>query len=416
MKEAARGERILMWPAEFLQDVRYGLRTLAKNPGFTIVAVAALALGIGANSAIFSVVNSVLLRPLPFKDPNQLVMVWDEQTHLGFPKDTPTPANFLDWQRQNSVFAGMAAMAQRSFNLTGNGEPERLDGRRISANLFDLLGIQPQLGRNFRPEEDTPGTRVVILSHGLWERRFGADPRTIGRAINLNGESYIVVGVMPAAMELPRMMTDWREQLWVPLAFPLKEAAARSSHYLEVIARMKPGVTLQQAQTEMSTDRRPARTAISGRQHAGRRRCDAVARRICRRDPPGSVSPARRRCVRAPYRLCQRRQFAPGPGRRATEGNRPSARTRRDPLPSRPAISHRKPAPRRRGLCSGVVSRDPRTRRPKKVHPRHDRPRAGDRDRRKGARFYRLRRSRSPGWFLASPPWRRLPGSISTRI
>ena len=253
MKEAARGERILMWPAEFLQDVRYGLRTLAKNPGFTIVAVAALALGVGANSAIFSVVNSVLLRPLPFKDPNQLVMVWDEQTHLGFPKDTPTPANFLDWQRQNSVFAGMAAMAQRSFNLTGNGEPERLDGRRISANLFDLLGIQPQLGRNFRPEEDTPGTRVVILSHGLWERRFGADPRTIGRAINLNGESYIVVGVMPAAMELPRMMTDWREQLWVPLAFPLKEAAARSSHYLEVIARMKPGVTLQQAQTEMST-------------------------------------------------------------------------------------------------------------------------------------------------------------------
>ena len=253
MKEAARGERILMWPAEFLQDVRYGLRTLAKNPGFTIVAVAALALGIGANSAIFSVVNSVLLRPLPFKDPNQLVMVWDEQTHLGFPKDTPTPANFLDWQRQNSVFAGMAAMAQRSFNLTGNGEPERLDGRRISANLFDLLGIQPQLGRNFRPEEDTPGTRVVILSHGLWERRFGADPRIIGRAINLNGESYIVVGVMPAAMELPRMMTDWREQLWVPLAFPLTEAAARSSHYLEVIARMKPGVTLQQAQTEMST-------------------------------------------------------------------------------------------------------------------------------------------------------------------
>ena len=115
VKEEARGERIWMWPAEFLQDVRYGLRTLAKNPGFTIVAVAALALGIGANTAIFSVVNSVLLRPLPFKDPNQLVMVWDEQTHLGFPKDTPTPANFLDWQRQNSVFAGMAAMAPAQF-------------------------------------------------------------------------------------------------------------------------------------------------------------------------------------------------------------------------------------------------------------------------------------------------------------
>src|SRR5437868_2490481 len=125
--------------ADLAQDLRYGLRTLVKNPGFTAVAVIALALGIGANTAIFSVVNAVLLRPLAFKNPEQLVMVWENAAHLGFPKNTPPPANFLDWQKQNTVFTGMAAMSERSFNLTGVGEPERLDGRRVSANLFDLF-------------------------------------------------------------------------------------------------------------------------------------------------------------------------------------------------------------------------------------------------------------------------------------
>ena len=138
------------------------------------------------------------------------------------------------------------------FNLTGSGEPERLDGRRVSTNLFQLLGIQPQIGRGFRPEEDAPGTRLVVLSNGLWQRRFGGDPEVIGRAINLSGESYTVVGVMPAAMELPKM-TDWDDQLWVPLAFPSEEAASRGNHYLEVIARMKPAATLQQARAEMKT-------------------------------------------------------------------------------------------------------------------------------------------------------------------
>ena len=137
--------------------MRYGLRTLLKNPGFTVVAVSALALGIGANSAIFSVVNAVLLRPLSFKNPKQLVMVWENATHLGFPKNTPAPPNFLDWQRQNTVFTGMAALVERSFNLTGVGEPERLDGRRVSANLFDVLGVPPLVGRTFVPDDDRAG-------------------------------------------------------------------------------------------------------------------------------------------------------------------------------------------------------------------------------------------------------------------
>jgi putative ABC transport system permease protein len=231
------------------QDLRYGVRMLARNPGFTIVAVIALALGIGANSAIFSVVNTVLLRPLPYKNPDALVIVWDEQTHLGFPKDTPSPANFLDWREQNTVFEGMAATNERSFNLTGAGEPERLDGLRVSANLFSLLGVEPQLGRAFTAEEDKPGSRVAILSHSIWQRRFGGDATIIGRALNLNGEAYTVVGVMPRGFQFRAPQT----QVWVPIAFSAEEAAQRGSHYLEVLARLKPGVKLQQARAEMST-------------------------------------------------------------------------------------------------------------------------------------------------------------------
>src|SRR5881275_735504 len=238
--------------ADLLQDTRYALRMLAKNPAFTSIAIIALALGIGANSAIFSVVNAVLLRPLPFKHPEQLVMVWENAAHLGFPKNTPSPANFLDWQKQAQSFTGMAAMAERSFNLTGVGEPERLEGRRVSANLFELLGVPALLGRNFVPDDDKPGTHVVLLSYPLWQRRFGSDPAVIGRALTLNGESYTVVGVMPRLMQLPGY-ENVNDQLWVPIAFPSEEAAQRGNHFLEVIARMEPGVTLPQAQAEMET-------------------------------------------------------------------------------------------------------------------------------------------------------------------
>lgn len=233
-----------------IQDLRYGARMLLKNPGFTVVAVIALALGIGANSAIFSVVNTVLLRPLPYKDPERIVMVWEDATKHGYPRDTPAVANYIDWRDQNKVFEGMAAIAEMSFNLTGTGDPERIEGRRVSANLFPLLGVEPQLGRAFLPEEDQPGAnRVVILSQGLWQRRFGSDTNIIGKPLNLNGENYTVVGVMPPQFQFPT--SD--DELWVPMAFSSKEAASRGRHLLEVVARMKPGVTLQQAQAEMTT-------------------------------------------------------------------------------------------------------------------------------------------------------------------
>src|SRR5436309_6528987 len=224
--------------ADLQQDLRYGLRTLAKNPAFTSIAIVALALGIGANSAIFSVVDAVLLRPLPFKKPEQLVTLWENATHLGFPKNTPSPANFLDWQKQASAFTGMAAMVERSFNLTGVGEPERLDGRRVSANLFELLGVPAVLGRTFVPDDDRPGTHVVLLSYSLWQRRFGSDPSVLGRALTLYGESYTVVGVMPRLVQLPGC-ENRNDKLWVAMAFAPEEASQGGNHFREVIARMK---------------------------------------------------------------------------------------------------------------------------------------------------------------------------------
>ena len=235
---------------DFIQDLRYAGRMQLKNPGFTIVAVIALALGIGANTAIFSVVNSVLLRPLPYKDPERLVMVWEDASKFGYPRDTPAVANFVDWRDQNTVFEGMAAIADKSFNLTGTGDPERLEGRRVSANLFPLLGVDPQLGRTFTSAEDQPGSdKVVVLSYALWQRRFGGDNSIVGKPLSLNGETYTVVGVMPARFQFPT--SD--DALWVPIAFTSQQLVSRGSHYLQVLARLKPGTSLEQAQTEMHT-------------------------------------------------------------------------------------------------------------------------------------------------------------------
>lgn len=235
---------------DFVQDLRYAGRMQRKNPGFTLVAIIALALGIGANTAIFSVVNTVLLRPLPYKDPERLTMVWEDASKHGYPRDTPAAANFVDWRSQNTVFEGMAAIADESFNLTGAGDPERLEGRRVSANLFPLLGIDPQLGRTFTSDEDQPGSnRVAVLSYGLWQRRFGGDNTIVGKPLNLNGDTYTVVGVMPARFQFPS--SD--DELWVPIAFTAEQAANRGRHYLQVVARLKSGVSFAQAQTEMNT-------------------------------------------------------------------------------------------------------------------------------------------------------------------
>src|SRR5947207_2687822 len=180
-----------------LKDIRYAVRSLTKHPGFTVVAVITLALGIGANTAIFSVVNAVLLKPLAFKNPEQLMMVWEEASFAGFPRNTPAPANYFDWKELNHSFESLAALDQRNFNLTADGEPEYVTASGVTANSFSLLGVQPLLGRSFQSDEDSPkANRVVLLSYSLWQSRYGGERNIIDRHILLNGEGHTVVGVM----------------------------------------------------------------------------------------------------------------------------------------------------------------------------------------------------------------------------
>jgi putative ABC transport system permease protein len=231
-----------------LQDVRYGLRVLAQRPGFTAVAVVTLALGIGANTAIFSLVSAVLVRPLGYREAGRLVMVWENAAAAGFPQDTPAPANYADWKAQNRVFDDMAATRQLTFDLTGGGEPEKVYAFGVESNFFSLLGVEPALGRALLPGEDGPDARVCVVSHGLWQRRLGGERSAVGRELLLNGERYTVVGVMPRGFQFENAGVD----LWTPLALTPAQAADRGAHYLEVVARLKPGVTAAQAEGDLN--------------------------------------------------------------------------------------------------------------------------------------------------------------------
>lgn len=231
-----------------LKDFRYGIRSLLKRPGFTAISVITLALGIGANTAIFSLVNAVLLRSLPFADPDRLVMIWEDASYAGFPRNTPAAANYADIKNQNIVFEGVAATNERSYNLTGDGEPEKVQTVAVTADFFPLLGVKPLLGRAILPEEDQPGAnRVVVLSYGLWQRRYGGDRSIVGRQLLLSGEKYTVVGVMPNGFQF----LDSKIGMWVPIAFTPEDLAKRTRHYLQVVARMKPGVRVTQANAEV---------------------------------------------------------------------------------------------------------------------------------------------------------------------
>ena len=256
VKESVREVRMGSFIGTTWQDVRYGLRVLIKSPVFTLVAVLSLALGIGANTAIFSVVNAVLLRPLPYQDSRRLVAVWHTPPQESFPgldRFSVSPGNYLDWKAQSRSFEQMAAYEYAGLSLSTSGDPVPVTGVAVSPDFFSVLRSTPAMGRTFFPEEEQTGRdQVVVLGHGLWQRAFGADPGLVGRTVTLNGRSHTVVGVMPAGFEFPQ-----EAELWVPLAWDNQQRQVRSIHDSLVVARLRPDVTQAQAQAEMS--------AISGR-------------------------------------------------------------------------------------------------------------------------------------------------------
>lgn len=230
-----------------MTDLRYAIRMLLKFPIFSSLAILTLALGIGANSAIFTVFDAVLLKPLPFGKPEQLLRIYN----TGFQLDQApvSPANFLDWKEQNHVFQQIAAYSGNAFTLLGTDVPERLFGARVSAGFFDLLGVQPSLGRSLRDEEDAYGrNQVVVLSHTLWQKRFGGRSDIVGQTLTLNDKRFTVVGVMPEGFTYPNADI----QIWTPMAFSPSEKTVRDTNYLSVIARLKQGVTLEQASVQMN--------------------------------------------------------------------------------------------------------------------------------------------------------------------
>jgi putative ABC transport system permease protein len=231
------------------QDLRYGVRMLARSPGFALVAIATLALGIGANTAIFSVVNALLLRPLPYPQAHELVMVWQDMRARGGPvQEWDTPGNVADW-KASGLFDGLTAIQGWQASLTGGGEPEPLLGEQVTYEYFDVLGVRPEIGRSFQASEDVPNApRVVVISHALWQRRFGGDPRILEQSITLGGESHQVVGVMPSTFR-PGVIDA--ADLWRPRRLNLTNPS-RGLVVLRVIARLKPGVTLEQTSASAS--------------------------------------------------------------------------------------------------------------------------------------------------------------------
>ncbi len=237
-----------------LQDIRYAARQLMKSPGFAAVAILTLALGIGANTAIFSVVNGVLLKPLPFHEPDRLVRVWHVPPAKSFPGMTRfsvSPANYLDWENQNHTFASMAIYGYRGFTLTGSDKPEQINATAVSSQFFQTLGVKPFLGRTLLPDEDQPGhSNVVVLSYRFWEEHFGANRDVVGHDIVMDGQKFQIAGVMPPNFKFP----DFAQmQMWTPMAWTDEQRAIRGNHNYVVIARLKPGTDVKSAQAEMNT-------------------------------------------------------------------------------------------------------------------------------------------------------------------
>jgi predicted permease len=246
-KERYRERRSVQWLDELLQDIRFSIRLLLKDRGFTLTAVIVLALGIGANAAIFSVVDALVLRPLPYHEADRLVMIWEDAREIGFANNTPAPGNYFSWKRRNRTFSDIAATRSASANLTLDGPPELVIGRRVTSNFFDVLGVHPFLGRVFTEEEDRTGEPVTIVSHRLWQRRYSSDPNILGKSIVMNGQRRTIIGVMPGTF----VFRDRERDFWNPIQFTPAQETLRDSHFLNVVGRLAPGATVEDARNDI---------------------------------------------------------------------------------------------------------------------------------------------------------------------
>jgi putative ABC transport system permease protein len=247
-KERHRERRTIRVLDEVAQDTRFAARLLVKDRGFTLTAVLVLALGIGANAAIFSVVDALVLRPLPYREPDRLVMVWEDAREIGFPNNTPAPGNYFSWKERNRTLSGLAATRSATANLTRDGQPEFVTGRRVTANFFDVLGVQPAIGRAFTEEEDRNGEPVTVISYSLWQRRFAGAGDILGKSIVMNGERRAIVGVMPPEFVFRNREIDF----WTPIRFTQEQATLRTSHFLNVVGRLAPGRTAEEARQDIA--------------------------------------------------------------------------------------------------------------------------------------------------------------------
>jgi predicted permease len=238
------------------KDLRHGITSLRQHPWFSLTVVCVLAVGIGANTAVFSIVNSVLLKPLPYQDSGRLVMIWGNFQKLNIERLTAKAAEFEDYRAQDQTFDHVAGFASQSFSLSGSDQAEQVNGARVTANLFSMLGAQPEMGRVIAPNENQAGQdKVVVLSHGLWQRRFGGHSSAVGQTLRLNDQEYNIVGVMPASFQFPHPSLPFAEpaDLWIPLAYSTEQVAQRQGpYYLNVLARLKAGVSLSQARAQMN--------------------------------------------------------------------------------------------------------------------------------------------------------------------
>src|ERR1035438_10003417 len=233
-----------------LQDLRHGVRVLLKTPGFTLLALLTLALSIGANTAVFSVVNAVLLRPLPFEKPQEIVAVWEQRPHENSFRGGISALDFVDWRRMSKSFSNIALYDSGQYNLTGAGDPERISGAAVSPGFLEALGVRPQMGRGFDNTAEQPGHNgEVLITYGLWQRRFGSDPAIVGKSAGINGEPFSIAGVLPKDFRFPFAPQC---DLLVPALLGPDQLRYRGIHMFSGIARLKTGVTLQQARAEMA--------------------------------------------------------------------------------------------------------------------------------------------------------------------